>query len=201
MIDLTSYPSIQSNIFVKIVVDEYRLSPLDPYTSTTLLFSDRQESYELNGDTYVGLGRLMSITDTTSQIRATSSDLSIGISGIPNDSIYEIVNSKIKGCAVTVYRVLFDPVTNTALNITGNPLARYRGFVNNYTLQEDWNQDTRTSSNTIVLVCASALDVLSNKVSGRKTNPYSEKKYFPNDVSMDRVPSLENATFDFGKTD
>jgi len=93
---------------------------------------------------------------------------------------------------------LFDPVTNTPLEIEGNPLARFRGFVNNYSLQEDYDNSTRTSTNTLVLVCSSSLDVLSNKVNGRKTNPYSQKRFYPDDLSMDRVPTLENATFDFG---
>jgi hypothetical protein len=77
-------------------------------------------------------------------------------------------------------------------------LTKYRGFVNNYSLQEDFDIVSRTSTNSIILICNSAVDVLQNKFTGRKTNPESQKKFFPNDVSMDRVPTLENATFDFG---
>jgi hypothetical protein len=48
------------------------------------------------------------------------------------------------------------------------------------------------------IICASVVDVLGKKTGGRKTNPESEKKFFPTDLAMDRVPTLENATFDFG---
>ena len=198
MIDLSSYTSIQSNLFVRIEVDYYKDSPTATPTSTVLRFSDRLQSYTLDNEVYLGLGRLMGVSSTASEIRSSSSDLSITISGIPNSSIAEIVNSRIKGCPVRISRVLFDPVTNAALNIPGNPLARFRGFINNYTLSEEYDIATRTSSNTIVLVCASAVDVLSNKIAGRKTNPQSQKRFYPNDVSMDKVPNLENASFDFG---
>jgi len=198
MINLSGYGAIQSNLFIRIEVDYYKATAGSAATSQILTFSDRQESFTLDGDTYVGLGRLMGVTATSSELRSSSGEVTITISGIPNSSIYEIVNSRIKGCPVRITRVLFDPVTNTQLAIEGNPLARFRGFVNNYSLQEDYDNVTRTSTNTIVLVCASALDVLSNKVAGRKTNPYSQKKFYPSDLSMDRVPTLENATFDFG---
>lgn len=198
MIDLTSYSSIQSNLFVRIHVAEYKVNPGDAYQDVVLKFSDKRGTFLLDGEEYIGLGSLMGITSTSSEIRASSGELTITISGIPNTSIFEIVNSKIKGCPVRISRVLFDPVTGEQLDIEGNPLARFRGFVNNFSLEETWDFNTRTSSNTITLICASSIDVLSNKFAGRKTNPYSEKKYFPSDLSMDRVPTLENATFDFG---
>jgi hypothetical protein len=198
MIDLSSYTSIQSNLFVRIEVDYYKDSPTATPREEILRFSDFKYPIVVYGEPYLGLGRLMGITDTRSEIRASSGELTITISGIPNTSIFEIVNSKIKGAPVVVTRVLFDPQTNQLLDIPGNPLAKYRGFVNNYSLQEDYDQSTRSSTNTLVLICASSIDVLANKFSGRRTNPYSQKKYFPNDISMDRVPTLENATFNFG---
>jgi len=198
MIDLSSYDSIQSNIFVRIQVDKYRASPGAPYTEQVLRFSDLNAPYSINDEEYIGTGNLMGVTASSSELRSSSSDLTITLSGIPNSAIDEIVNSKIKGSPVRIYRVIFDPVTGNKINVEGNPLARYRGFVNNYSLQEDWDSENRSSSNTIIFICASSIDVLNNKFSGRKTNPSSEKKYFPNDLSMDRVPNLENATFNFG---
>jgi len=196
--NLTQYKAIQSNLFVRIQVDYYKETAESEPIQEVLRFSDNIQPYTLDGEEYLGLGKLVGITSTNSELRASSGDLTITISGIPNSSIYEIVNSKIKGCPVRITRVLFNPATGLPLNIAGNPLARYRGFVNNYSLQEDWDQNTRTSSNTIVLVCASSIDVLSNKVGGRKTNPYSMKRFYPNDLSFDRVPTLENTTFNFG---
>jgi hypothetical protein len=93
---------------------------------------------------------------------------------------------------------LFTPGTTNLIPITINPIGRFFGFVNNYQLAEDYSIETRTASNTIVMTCSSVVDVLDNKISGRKTNPASQKLYFPNDLSMDRVPSLVNSVFNFG---
>lgn len=198
MIDLNNKISITSNLFVRIDVEYYKQNPGDTPTSTKWCYSDSIYPYTLDGDTYIGLGKFAGITETSSEIKATSGQLTLTLSGIPNTSIYEILNSKIKGCPVRVTRVLFDPVTHQPLDIPGNPLARYRGFINNYSLSEDYNIGEKSATNTLVLVCASAIDVLNNKMSGRKTNPYSQKKFFPNDLSMDRVPTLENSDFNFG---
>jgi hypothetical protein len=198
MIDLTSYPSIQSNLFVRIQVDEYRTSPTDEYEPQILKFSDRRGNFTINSEVYTGLGNLMSVSSSSSEIRVSEGELVITLAGVPNDSIYEIINSKIKGCPVRVYRALFNASTGTFLNIAGNPLGRFRGFVNNYSLNEEYDVDSRTSSNTLVLTCNSSVSVLQNKIAGRKTNPSSQKTFYPGDVSMDRVPNLENAIFDFG---
>lgn len=197
-LDLTAYPAIQSNLFVRIEIDEYRTSPSGSYTSQVLRFSDMLTPYTINSEVYTGLGRFMSITSSRSELRVSGGELTITLTGIPNTSIAEIVNSKIKGAPVRVYRALFDSNTNQLLAVSPNPLGRYRGFVNNYSLNEEFDADARTASNTLVLVCASSVDVLQNKVAGRKTNPESQKRFYPTDLSMDRVPNLENATFDFG---
>lgn len=197
-LDLTSYAAVQSNLFVRIQVDEYRTSASGSYTSQVLKFSDMLTPYTINSEEYTGLGKLMSITSSKSELRVSSGELTITLSGIPNTAIAEIVNSKIKGCPVRIYRALFNANTNELLAVSPNPLGRYRGFVNNYSLNEEYDADARTASNTLVLVCASSVDVLQNKIAGRKTNPESQKRYYPSDISMDRVPNLENATFDFG---
>jgi hypothetical protein len=196
--DLTSYSSVQSNLFVRLQVDEYRTSPSGSYSAEVLRFSDARTSYTINGESYTPLGRLMAISASSSELRVSSGEVTITISGIPTNSIAEIVNSKIKGAPVRIYRIFSDASTGTELAIDGNPAGRYRGFVNNYSLQEEWDNETRTSSNTIVLSCASSVDVLQNKIAGRKTNPESQKRFFATDLSMDRVPNLENATFNFG---
>ena len=200
-INLTSYKSIQSNLFVRIQVDSYRTTAGGGYTAEVLKFSDMLTPFTINSEVYTGLGRLMSVSSSSSEIRVSGGQVTITLSGIPNSSIYEILHSKIKGCPVRIYRAIFDASTGAFLNIAGNPLGRYRGFVNNYSLNEDFDNATGTSSNTLVLVCSSSVDVLQNKLSGRKTNPDSFKKTATlgsADTSMDRVPNLENATFNFG---
>lgn len=194
--DLSSYKSIGSNLFVRIDVQDYWDG--SAFTPTILRFSDRRTTETINGEDYLGIGNLMSISTTSSELRVSGNELTITVSGIPNSSIAEIVQSRIKGSPVSVYRKLYNATTDVALNITGNPLGRFFGYVNNYSLSEEYDIETRTSSNTIALICTSMVDVLSNKVAGRATNQESEKTFFPNDLSMDRVTALEGMTFNFG---
>jgi hypothetical protein len=198
-INLTSYKSIESNLFVKIEVEYYKSTPSSTPTSVDLLFTDRIQSTVINGDTYVGLGKLISISTSNSELRASGSDVTITLSGIPNSSIAEVLNSRIKGSAVTITRGLFNSETGQFLSsVVGNPVTRFKGFVNNLALDEEYNVDSRQSSNTLVLSCASIVTVLENKISGRKTNTASMNKFFPSDTSMDRVATLESSYFDFG---
>jgi len=196
--DLTSYSAIQSNLFVRIEVEYYKPDEATPATSTVLRFSDKLTPTTINSEVYVGIGNLMSISSTASELRVSGGELTITLSGIPNSAIYEIVNSRIKGCPISIYRGLFNPTTGVLLAIAGNPVGRYRGYINNYSLNEDFDSETRTSSNTLVLTCTSAVDILTNKVAGRKTNPTSQKSFFPTDLCFDRVTTIQNTTFNFG---
>jgi len=194
MIDLTTYTAVRSSLFVRIQVDEYRTSPSAGYTQEVLTFTDHNTNYTINGEIYQNLGNLMNVTASRSQIRASANTVSISLSGIPNSAIAEIVNSKLKSSPVKILRGYFD----SNGNLIGELQGRFRGFVNNYSLEEEYNIDSRTATNQILIECASSIDVLQNKYAGRKTNPESQKRFFTSDKGFDRVPNLENTTFNFG---
>lgn len=199
---LSEYRAIESYLLIRITIPEYKATANSTPVSTILTFSDApfKTGIVYDGLLYAGLGTLLNVTSTTSELRPSSSELTITISGVPNTSISEIVNSKIKGCSVAIFRALYDPNNGgNALDINaGNVLARYRGFVNNYTLTEEYDVVSRTSKNALLLICKSSIDVLQNKMAGRLTNPTSNKRFYPNDLSMDRVPALQNTSFNFG---
>lgn len=200
MPQLTPFTAIRTHLFVRIKVDHYKETEASAPRQEILRFSDTTDTVVINGESYTGLGNLLSISGSASEIRASSGELNISVSGIPNTALSEIIHSRIKGCPVTIYRSFFDPITNEPLDIPNQTVMRYRGFVNNYSLQEDYDTQARQATNTITLVCASAIDVLQNKYAGRKTNPASHYRFYPGDQSMDRVPVLENTTFNFGGT-
>lgn len=201
---IANYRAIRSHLMVKIIVPYYRLNPTDAFTSQTLTFSDfnLKNNIVYDGNTYVGLGSLMNITSTRSELSPSSTEVSISLSGIPNSSIFQIVNSRIKGCSVSIYRALYDPINGTPLNVNQdsgyNVLARFRGYVNNYSLSENYDVSTRKADNTLTLICKTAVDVMANKANGRLTNPTSQKKFYPNDLSMDRVPAIQGTAVNFG---
>ena len=187
-VDLSPYRSVQTNMFVKLVVPAY----------ATLTFSDYYKELTLGGTAYQALGQLLSITGTTSNLRAAPEELTITISGIPSGRVNEILSNKIKGSSVEVYRAFFNPTTGELLNVTGNPAGKFKGVISNYSITDDLNEGSDTGSVAIILSATNVIELLNNKITGRRTNPIDHKDFYPNDQSMDRVPALAKSNFNFG---
>lgn len=195
MVNLDSYQSIKTSLFVRVDVEEYRTNSSDPYAPQILTFSDHDATVTINSQSYVPLGKLLGVSSSRSELRPSGNDVTITLSGIPTDSIAEIIHSKIKGSPVKIYRGYFDASTGTQI---GSFVGRFLGNVNNYSLQEEFDVYERTASNTILIECNSTIETLSNKVAGRRTNENSMKSFYSTDTSMDRVSSLQDNNFDFG---
>ena len=187
-LDLSSYSSIQTNLFVN----------LDIPGSSVLTFSDLPYAYTVNSVSYTGLGQLLAITDTTSELRATSQEISLSISGIPTANVPDLLALKLKGSKLTIYRTFFNPSTGALLSITGNPAQKFQGLVSNYDVSDELSEGSQTGSVTLTLACSSIVSLLTRKKAGRRTNPTDEKLFYPTDTSMDNVPALANSNFNFG---
>ena len=187
-IDLSSYRSIQTNLFVRLDIPGYQV----------LTFSDYHRSLTLNGTNYTGLGQLLSVTRSSSNLRAAPEDVSVGISGIPSANISAILDNKIKGSSIKIYRAFFDPVTGVLLNITGNPAGKFQGVVSNFDITDDLDTGSDIGTITLTLSCTSVVELLNNKITGRRTNPTDQKNLYPTDTSMDRVGILATTNFNFG---
>jgi len=195
MANLDSYTSVKTGLFVRLQVDEYRTSSGAAYSAQVLTFSDYDTAKTIGSDTYTPLGKLLNITPSTSELRSSSNTITVTLSGVPTNAINEIVHSKIKGAPLKIYRGYFDVGTGAQI---GDYEGRFFGSVNNYSIQEEFDVTERSAANLVLLECNSSVDLLSQKVSGRKTNPQSNNKFYPNDTSMDRVPTLKGTKFDFG---
>jgi len=195
MINLSSYDAVRSALFVRIQIDEYRTSSSASYTSQVLNFSDHNANYVINSETYENIGNLLSITSSTSELRATPESVNITIAGIPiNPNIYEIVHSKIKSAPVDIYRGYF----TGAGTLIGSIQGRFSGFVNNYSLNEDIDFVQKEGTISVQLECTSNTGILSTKVAGRRRNPARMQKFFGTDTRFDNIPTLENTEFMFG---
>lgn len=197
-INLSAYNNIETGLFVRIACDKYRANESSSFTTEILRFSDINRPIVIDGETYTGLGRLLGITASVSELRVTTNDVTITLSGIPNSALEEIMASRLKGSAVKIYRGVFNSSTGALLSITDNPVQRFSGFITNFNLTEEYDYDNKSASNTIVINCASTVSILERRVSGRKTNPESMKYFYSSDVSMDRVNELNSTYFDFG---
>lgn len=194
MTTLTSYTSVKTNLFVKLVVTQYRTTSSAAFAVQTLLFTDSDAAVTIDSDTYTPLGEFLNVTPTTSELRPTSDQITLTVSGVPTNSIPEVLFSKIKGSSVEIRRQFRDPSNNNLLGTQGY----FFGRVNNFSLQEDYTVEERSATNIILFECANYLSVLEDKISGRLTNPTSNKRFFPNDTGMDRVPIIKGTKLDFG---
>jgi hypothetical protein len=189
-VNLTSYTSIQANNFVRIDVPDYSI----------LRFSDYHRDYTIDGESYTGLGTLLGLSDNVSELRITNQEMTISLAGIPITRVSEILDNKITGSAIRVYRNFFNASTGAALAIAGNPITRFSGVITNYSIQDEIAEASSDEAGTITLTltAASLVEVLSQKLAGRRTNPVDQKRYYPTDISMDRVPTIARSQFNFG---
>lgn len=186
-IDLTSYSYIQTNLFVRIDVDN---------AGTEIWrFSDYDTDFDIESETYTALGRLLNISKTKSELQASTNPITISLSGVPNSTITDLLGVNLKGSRAKIYRAFFNPDDGTQI---GNTTLRYSGVIKNYSIDEEYTVSNRDASTIININIDSMIGYLNNKIVGRQTNPGSMKNYYPTDTSFDRVPTLKNQSWDFG---
>lgn len=180
---LSGFRSIQTNLFVSITVPNYAV----------LTFSDFHRNYTINSVNYTGLGQLVAISSTDDNLRAVPKEMIITISGIPNSNVTDILNNRIKGSKCSVMRAFFDPNTTTLYSLTGNPAGKFQGVISNYSIDDDLDDNGSSGTISLTLNVTSVVELLSNKISGRRTNPSD----FPTG-EMNRVLPLAKSNFNFG---
>jgi hypothetical protein len=185
-LNLSSYTSITSHLFVRLDLS---------YINTVVRLSDRLTTTTILGETYAAAGNFLGITNTTSDLSNPGTEITISLAGIPNTAITDVINARLKGSKVRIYRGFFDTTTDSLISMTG----RFSGYILNYAINEEYDVSNRNASNTITLICGTVIDILANTTKGRRTNPADMKKFYSTDVSMDRVPNLVGTEYDFGK--
>lgn len=147
---------------------------------------------------YDPAGILMGITEGVSELRSSSIETVVSLSGIPIQYAVTVQSYALKGSRIDIYRVFTDPVTDEILSISGNPVFMFRGIVSNYGFTENYNEFSTDSNLMITLSCQSLVDLLNTKINGRRTNPESMRQFYPTDRSFDRVSIITGKPFDFG---
>ena len=183
--------AINSAEFVKLTVyNEYG----NTANTTVYTFSSAYRTETIDGSTYSPLGGLLAVGIQQRDIRVTSADTSVTLSGIPSDgsdNMAIVLGTKIRGSKLDVTRGFYD--SNYVL---ANTAHRFTGIVTSYNITEE--RHDLVDNFTITLNASSYKTVLQNRVAGRKTNSQSWKAFNPTDTSMDNVYSLADRQFDFG---
>jgi hypothetical protein len=172
---------------------------------TTYYISNCYKEVIYGGHTYQALAGFLTISEIQSNISNANDEVQVSLSAIPAGYISAVLGEPIKGGDVNIYRAFFDYTTQEI--ISGAIYKRFTGVISNYTVQEDINTEGPSPevNHTITIIASSIMGVLENKVSGRRTNREDYQLVWPElgnsstDPSMDRVDTLFNQSFDFGK--
>jgi hypothetical protein len=166
--------------------------------SNTYTFCNAAAPITVDGITFTNLGSLLQLSDIKRDIKANSSDLSISLTGVDGTNVAIVLGSDIKGSRIEVWRGFLDSNNQIITSPTQQFFKRYQGIVSNYSITEDWNEQIRSRVATVGLSCASFRTILENRVGGVRTTPKIWQAFYPNDNSMNRVPSIAGSYFDFG---
>jgi hypothetical protein len=179
--------SITHGEFVKLVT-----------ASATYTFCNAAAAITVGGNTFSGLGSLLSVGAVNREIKATSVDMVIGLIGIDPTNVNLVLSADIKGSTLEVWRGFFDSNYQIITSPSTQFFKRYQGIVSNISLTEDWNENIRSRTVTASISCTSFRAILENKISGIRTNVNSWQQQYASDVSMSRVAAISGQYFDFG---
>jgi hypothetical protein len=166
--------------------------------ATVYTFCNAAAPITVGGITFANLGALLSVGDVQRDIKATSDDMTIQLTGIDPTNVGIILGSDIKGSLVEVWRGFFDSNNQIITTPTTQFFKRYQGIINSVSITEDFNTEARTRIATCSISCSSMRRVLENRLSGVKTNQNNWQFIYAGDTSMNRVSEISNTFFDFG---
>ena len=166
---------------------------------TVYTFCNAASPITVGGNTFTNLGALLNVGDVQRDIKATSDDMTIALTGILPANIAVILSSDIKGSLVEVWRGFFDSNNQILTSPTTQFFKRYQGIINNVAITEDFNSEMRTRVATCSISCSSMRRILENRLSGVRTNKSNwQFIYGTSETSMNRVSEISNTYFDFG---
>ena len=189
-ISALSGPQIRHAEFVKLTVGT---------AATVYTFCNAAAPITVGGITFANLGALLNVGDVQRDMRSTSDDMTIALTGIEPANISVILSNDIKGSIVEVWRWFFDSNNQIITTPTTQFFKRYQGIINSVSITEDFNSEMRTRIATCSIACSSMRRILENRLGGVKTNQSSWQFLYPGDTSMNRVATIANTYFDFGK--
>ena len=167
--------------------------------ATVYTFCNAAAPITVDGITFANLGALLNVGDVQRDIKATSDDMTIQLTGIDSTNVGIILGNEIKGSLVEVWRGFFDTNNQIITTPTTQFFKRYQGIINSVSITEDFNTELRQRIATCSIACSSMRRILENRLSGMRTNQDAwQFVYGTSETSMNRVAQISNTFFDFG---
>lgn len=154
----------------------------------------------VDANPFSAVGQLMKVGDAQRNIKSTANETTITLVGIDTAMLGLVLGSNIKGSQIQMWHGFFD--TNNLLITTGGTGGLYQffnGYVNSFSINEQWVEDARSFMGIITVSASSIQLILQNRMAGRYTNNNSWTFYNPTDTSMKRVSTIETLNYQFGR--
>ena len=151
--------------------------------------------------TFDGLGALVGVGEIQRDIKSTANQTTLTLVGIDTALLGWVLSQDIKGSQITMWKGFFDTDGNLITGGgTGGLYQYFYGFVNNFSIGEQWMEEARMYVGTIAVSASSIQIILQNRIAGRFTNDQSWQFYNSGDTSMNRVGYVSTIYYPFGKT-
>lgn len=154
----------------------------------------------VDSEPFNGVSQLISIGQATRDIKSTANETTFTLVGIDTAMLGWVLSQEVKGSKIEAWHGFFD--TDGALITTGGSGGLYKyftGYVNSFSIGEQWMDDLRMYIGTISVSASSIQLILKNRIAGRYTNDNSWQFFTPNDTSMNRVSFISTINYQFGK--
>mgnify|MGYP000116760895 CR=1 FL=1 len=106
-LDLSSYGAIKQAAFVRMVIPNYDIIRFSSHDVPVNITESDNVSY-----TYTPMGILLGISEFNNELTPSGSDVTISMSAIEQTFVASMMDYKLKGSSVTIYRVFFDAASN-----------------------------------------------------------------------------------------
>jgi hypothetical protein len=155
----------------------------------------------VDANAFTGLSQLVSIGSAQRDIKSTANETTVTLVGVDTANLAIVLGAGLKGSKVEMWHGFFD--ANGALITSGGTGGLYQfftGFVNSFSISEQFSEDVRAYLGVITISASSIQLVLQNRTAGRYTNNNAWQTYSPTDTSMNRVNFITTINYAFGKT-
>ena len=150
---------------------------------------------------FTGLSQLVSIGSAQRDIKSTANETTVTLVGVDTANLSIVLGAGLKGSQVEMWHGFFD--ANGDLITTGGTGGLYQffnGFVNSFSISEQFSEDLRMYLGVITISASSIQLILQNRTAGRYTNNNAWQTFNPADTSMNRVNFIQTINYAFGKT-
>ena len=155
----------------------------------------------VDASAFTGLSQLVSIGSAQRDIKSTANETTVTLVGVDTANLAIVLGAGLKGSQVEMWHGFFD--ANGDLITTGGTGGLYQffnGFVNSFSISEQFSEDIRAYVGVITISASSIQLILQNRTAGRYTNNNAWQTFNPADTSMNRVNFIETINYAFGKT-